>query len=298
VIGRVASLLLAGAGLFWSAAPAYALQGFGISPTSQTETLEPGQTKNDQLTVINDGNTSINYQVYATDFRVTGEDYRGNFVDTGSGPNLSAVSWFTLPQGTLTIGPQQQKSFDYTIHVPKGAAIGGHYASVFVQTVPAPATGTYISRIERLGVIFYMAVGGHLTTSGGLNSFHIPWLQFTPPITESFTVKNTGNVHFLTQAESQLYSPFGKVGSPAVTQGEVLPDTTRRFNMAISSRSPIGLYKVKTSITVLGQTKQESGWVLLIPKLTFVIILISLALVIAGIIFWLRHKHIARKQKS
>jgi hypothetical protein len=296
-VWRIAGLLLACASLFVAAGPAEALQGFGISPTSQTISLLPGQTTTGQLTVINDGDTSINYQIYATDYRVSGEDYKGNFVNTGSGPDLSAVSWFVLPQGTFTVGPRQQSSFNYLVRVPKGAAIGGHYAAIFVQTVAPPATGTYISRIERLGVIFYMAIGGNLTQSGGLSSFQLPWLQFTSPVVNNFAIRNSGNVHFLAQAQSQLYTPFGRVGTPVQTEGEVLPDTTRRFNMALKTGSPIGLYKVKTTISYLGQTKVETGWTLLIPEMTLIIVLISVALIVVGLI-WLAIRRRRSKRQS
>lgn len=275
-------------------APAHAEQGFGVSPTSQDLTLLPGSVTTGQLTVINDGDTSITYTVYATDYAVTGQIYKGVFVNNGEGPNLSARTWFTLPKGNFVIGPRKQIFINYSISVPKTAAIGGHYAAIFLQTVPPPSTGTYISRVVRVATIFYMGVGGDLSPSGHYVGLSVPWLQTLPPIDGNLKIANTGNVHFLVSGTAQLYSPFGKVGTPVVLDGEVLPSTTREFPFAIGSPSPLGLYRVVVKANYMNDNLMVATWMLLIPRLTLIILSTSIGLVMVAIV-WLIVRRLRRR---
>jgi hypothetical protein len=267
------------------ATPAHAISGIGISPPRIDISLLPGEKTSGQLTVINDGDSAMGYTVYATDYSVSGENYKGIFNNSGKGPNLSAITWFGLPKGVQTLAGGKEATLDYTISVPKTAAIGGHYATVFVQTLPPTGSGTYIARIQRVGAIFYMGVGGNLKPQGHVVDLSVPWLQAVSPITGYLRVQNTGNVHFLVSGSAQLYTLFGKVGTPTAILGEVLPSTTRRFPISVSASSPIELYQMRLAVTFDGQTEHLSRWTLLVPTITLVIVCASLVLVVAAIVW-------------
>ncbi len=268
--------------LLLPAAPAMASQGIGVSPTSQEVQLQPGTSTRHELTVINDGDTDVTYRLVATDYRVTNENYQGDFSSSRKAADVSAVSWFLLPVGTLTVKARQQVKQSYTIVVPPTAVVGGHYAAVFVETVPPPGKGgTFISRVERIGSLFYLAVAGDLKRSGSVLPLSADWLQALSPIKSTLRVRNDGNVHFLAEGTAQLSTPFGEVGTPEQFRGEVLPGTTRRFALALPAGSPIGLYKVSVKASYLNTTKDMSRWVLLVPRLTFIIVSGTLVLLIA-----------------
>lgn len=282
----MSAILLAG-----SAAPVGvaegAAQGIGISPTSQEVKLNPQDSTSGTLIVINDGDTDVKYRVYATDYRVEGETYEGIFTNSGSGPALSAVSWFKLPAGTLVVKARQEQDLPYTITVPAGAAVGGHYAAVFIETIPPPNPpgSAHLNRVDRIGSLFYLAVGGGLHTDGNVLGLTVPFLQSESPVTGTVRVQNTGNVHFQVTTSAQLSSPFGKVGKPVEARGEVLPSTTRLFNVALDASSPIGLYKVSVTVSYLGKSVTQSRWMLLVPRLTFIIVSATLILVLV-LGFW------------
>ncbi len=266
---------------------AAALQGFGISPTQQSVTLAPGASTKGQLIVINDGDTDLTYRIYATDFAVKGEDYEGVFTNAGSGPDSSVASWFGLPSGNFVVKARKETSFSYTLTAPKQAAVGGHYGAVFIQTIPPASSGAaIINRVDRIGSLFYITVSGALKQQGQLLSFDLPWLQPLPPIQAYVRLNNTGNVHFLVTGSAQLSGLFGgKIGYPVQWRGEVLPGTTRRFVVSMPESKPIGIFKSSVAVTYLGRTVHESGWVLLVPRLTFVIVAISVLLLL-GLGLW------------
>jgi hypothetical protein len=268
------------------AGQALAEQGIGISPTSQTPTIAPGGTFSGQMTVINDGSIAVRYQIYATDYAVRGNDYQGVFINSGSSANIAARSWFKVPSGTFTVGPQQEKNFPYTVTVPKTATVGGHYATIFIQTIPPPsAQGTLIKRVDRIGSLFYMTVSGALVRQGNLLPLQVAWFQSSSPLKADVLLTNTGNVHYLAQGTGTLSTPFGKTGTSVPFTGEILPSTTRQFTLSLAAASDIGIYKVSVNVNYLGRTTVLSHWVLLVPKLTFIIVSATiLLLLVLG--FW------------
>jgi len=268
------------------AAPVHALQGIGVSPTSQEQELAPGESTSGQFTIINDGDLDVSYHIYATDYKVKNEDYQGSFTVSGDPTAVSATSWFKLPTGTFVVKAHQEATANYTLTVPKAAVVGGHYAAVFVETVPPPAKGgAIISRVERLGSIFYIAVTGQLHKHGSILPLAASRLQMLPPVHADLRVKNDGNVHFLAEGNTQLSTPFGNVGKPVNFKGEVLPGTTRKFGLDLPATTPIGLYKATATVRYLDQTTTVSRWVVLMPRPTFIIVS-GTVLLLLGLGFW------------
>ena len=284
--------------LLMPAAPALAIQGIGVSPTSQTVELAPGASTSGTLTAINDGDTDVSYHVYATDYAVKNEDYVGVFTTGGGSKDTSAATWFTLPTGAFTVRGHEEATVAYTLTVPKTAAIGGHYATVFIETIPPTGQqGTYISRIQRLGSIFYITVNGALNISGSIASYSASILQTTTPIHADLRIQNNGNVHFIAEGTTQLSTLFGKSGKPASFHGEVLPGTTRHFAISMPS-GPIGIYHVVTTVKYAGQTTTLGRYVIEIPLITLLVALISLAVLITVTVLWLRDRRKRRQPKS
>jgi hypothetical protein len=269
-----------------STVPAWALQGFGVSPTSQEVELAPGASTHGELTIINDGDVDVAYKLYATDYAVTDEAYHGAFDSSGKAADVSPVTWFSLPKVTALVKARAQVKVAYGLIVPKTASVGGHYAAVFAETVPPPGHGgAFISRVERVGSLFYVSITGDLKRSGSVLPLSAPWLQSLSPVGVTLRLRNSGNVHFLAEGTAQLSTPFGKAGKAEAFRGEVLPGTTRRFDLSLPAGSPIGLYNVTAKVTYLGRTEERSRWVLLVPKVTFMIVSATvLLLLVLG--FW------------
>jgi hypothetical protein len=279
---------------FCVAAPVQAaVEGIGVSPTSQELDIAPGGTLAGSMTVINDGTSDIIYKVSISDYHVTDESYKADFNSINATKDISAVSWFTLPQTTASVKSGEEMSVPYTIHVPATATIGGHYVAVFAETVPKVGVGNAIARIQKLGSLFYINVSGAVTRDGSIASFKVPWLQNSAPLTATLRMKNSGNVHYAASGEVTVTDLFGKNKAKTVFKGEVLPGTTRRFDLPLNVTGAIGIYKIAVTPHYLEANGPTlSHWVLQIPLLTLVIILGTVGIVIAlyGWLLWQRLK--------
>ncbi len=168
---------------------------------------------------------------------------------------------------------------------------------MFVQTVPPPATGpTLINRVQKVGSIFYLSVGGDLKKAGNTAPLVASWLQTNSPIQAVMRITNTGNVHFAVEGEAHLTSIFGGNSRSVVLRGEVLPDTTRRFNLSLAANAPIGLYKVNVKATFLGADHNLTRWVLLVPMITLLIVGGTILLLVVLGVFGLVRRRKQRRQ--
>jgi hypothetical protein len=274
-----------------------AVQGIGVSPTSVDLKVDTAGTYHGDITVINDGENDVNYKIFASDYRVNDESYLGDFSSAGAKANVSPVSWFNLPVGIFTVKSRTQGSFGYTINVPPTAAVGGHYGAVFIETVPPPGKGgAFVSRVERIGTLFYLTVNGDLSLKGSLESLKVPWYQAVAPILGTLRMRNDGNTHFVAEGTAQLSGPFGKVGQPVLFKGAVLPGTVRRFDLKLPSSTPIGLYKVTADVKYLDREETASSWMLLMPRVTFYIVCGTLILLLA-LAVWTMGRRVRKLRK-
>ncbi len=263
-----------------------AVQGIGVSPTSLDLKVDTAGTYHGDITVINDGENDVHYKIFASDYRVSDESYLGDFSSARKAADVSPVSWFTLPVGTFTVKSRTQGSFAYTINVPPTAAVGGHYGAVFIETVPPPGKGgAFVSRVERIGTLFYLTVNGDLKLKGSIESLKVPWYQAVAPVRGTLRMRNDGNTHFIAEGTAQLASPFGKVGQAIPFKGAVLPGTVRRFDLKLPSSAPIGLYKVTADVKYMDREETVSAWMLLMPRVTFYIVCGTLVLLL-GLAVW------------
>jgi hypothetical protein len=262
---------------------ANAVQGIGVSPTSQEIRLQPGQVYTGALTVLNDGGEDITYTLVAADYRIKDSSYRPDFTDSGAPSSISPVKWFTFKSAPTLLRAHAQEVVKYTITVPANAVAGGHYAVLFAQTTPKTgAGGAVISKVVRVGSIFYIATGGELTERATVLPPKIGWFQIEQPFPAIIQIQNTGNVHFAATGTATATPLFGKKGPLAQFKGEVLPQTTRSFDLQVKARQPIGIYKVKFTFNYFGKEQPPiERWVILVPKLT-IFILLSTFIIIVG----------------
>lgn len=290
-LGRLAGLLVVLAGL--APGSALAVQGIGISPTSQELALAPGSTTTGSVTVLNDGDSDVIYHVYATDYNVSDENYKADFSLTGRAAAISPVSWFKLPAKAthFTIHSHDQVQLPYTIVVPSDAAVGGHYATIFVETIPPPSAGAaIINRVERIGSIFYLAINGDLKHSGQVHPVEASRLVTSVPFDAFLRFSNTGNVHDVADGKVQLVSVFGHVSNSTNFHGEVLPQTTRRFSFNLKPPTAIGLYQIKATTHYLGHDQTLTKWVFVVPMLTLIIVGATVAILLLWLVIWLARR--------
>lgn len=283
-LARVLVLSFAVAGIAFNLAFAQSTtqnESITMSPTSSKYTIDAGKAAEDKLTIVNDGNTDYDFLVYARPYSIQDNNYQNpNFTATPANADLYA--WVQFPQTKFHAKAGQTIEVKYSIHVPAGAAPGGHYGVLFAETQPDDTqTGNSVVRKKRVGSIIYATVNGKFRNTGEVAGSSIPFWQVQPPLHTTVAAKNTGNADFADETRLTVKDVFGNVKYDISKTYQVLPDTTRTINLDWDQASWFGFYKVETQQKFLDQTVKNEGYVLLMPR--YMPIALLVVLVIGGL---------------
>lgn len=263
------------------------LERIAISPTSKRYNLDAGQTLNDEVTVINDGDTSFDFVVYARPYSVTDEAYTTDFATPKQ--NADAYQWVKFEKTSFSLAPRQTVKVKYSLMVPKGVAPGGHYGAIFAETeTKDKASGASVIRKKRVGSLLYATVKGNYRTEGRVEAITLPFWQPLPPLTASVRTTNTGNTDFMVKGRHTVKDMLGRTKFQLNSEKPVLPGTTRVVKYEWEQSPGFGLFNVTTSVEVLGKTATRSGLVLVMPQWAVIAVLLLLigAIVYAAIRFF------------
>jgi hypothetical protein len=263
--------------------------GIGISPTKLTVSGDPGETLKGQFTVLNSGDTSIQYKVYVNDLNILNEDYEKTFEPV---PGVtSPVSWITVPEGTKTLAPNGKAKLDFSIKIPFNAVPKGYYAVIFAETIEPEIDTAGVGRVKRVGSLVYLTVPGDTQEKGEFLGFKTDSWQKDLPLVSSIRIQNSGNVHFEVKGEMRLKDVFGNVIDKTDVSGTLLPQTIRNFKPELSPDHMVGLYKVEGEVKFLDQSEtMSSGWILVASPIWVGLIVIVTIFWIVSIIFWLKKR--------
>jgi hypothetical protein len=261
-------------------------EGIGISPTSLTLSADAGQELTGKVTVLNPGEKTINYRLYASNFSIRNENYEKDF-DRHDIKTSQPVGWFSLPNEPRQLQPQGQEQVTYKIKIPRGVASQGYYGVIFAETIAAEADTTGVERRKRVGALVYLTVNGdELRQSGQLLDFTTPlWLRNGTSIPVKLRFQNNGNVHFPLTGQIRLKNVLGRIVNSTEVNSIILPDTTRQLSFELPTGQPVGMYKLDGDINYLEQsTFLGSKWVLVAAPLWLGLWLAGILLLIVMII--------------
>lgn len=251
-----------------------------LSPAVSTPKLDAGSTQDGKLTVINDGQTTYTFVLYARPFSVSGEQYDPNYTEVNE--RTEAYQWVQFKQTHYTLKPGERVKAPYTLKVPQNAASGGHYAVLFAETQPPANDTSSVVRKKRVGSLLYMTVNGTLTQAGSVESWNAALWQKTRPLESDVRIKNSGNVHFEANLSVSYQNIFGKDMHHLDQQMLILPGTTRKVPVSWSDGPAIGIFKVSGSINYLNKTETlHTKYIVLLP-LWVLWVVVGLIVVLAG----------------
>lgn len=233
-----------------------------IAPAITKPEISSGEVYNDSLKVINDGSVDYTFRVYSAPFSVKDEVYDPDFVTINE--RTRAFEWVTFSQETYSIAVGEQIEVPYTITAPENAPPGGHYAVIFVETDPQP--GSQIARKKRVGNLLYATVDGDIQEAGNLEGITLPLLHHTPPVVADIRLRNTGNVHFDASAQTIYKGLFGRQYLAYNQEAIIMPGTTRRISMTWENPPYLGVFKVSSKVSFLGNTEElPTKYIILLP---------------------------------
>ncbi len=221
--------LLAMTSLFVSYGVASALT---ISPARAEKTGDPGEVVSDSFLVINEQDTDQTFYTSVENFDSQGETGTPNFTAGKEG----LPTWITVLD-KVVLKKGERRSIPYTINIPKDADAGGHFAAIFLSTVPPTLGNGQVSVGAKVGMLVLLTVTGATKEGGGLLSFALKdggKVKESLPIDFMYRFNNTGNNRVQPEGEIIIKNTFGmevaKMDANKST-GNVLPNSIRRYDV-------------------------------------------------------------------
>ncbi len=183
------------------------------------------------LKVRNENTSAVTYYLSAERFIAGGEEGQPQFI----GEDIGLSTWLNFPVDSVTIPGGETVEIPFTIAIPNFAGPGGHYAAIFLSTLPpdSVAGGSQVSIAQKIGTLVLVRIAGDIKEGSSVAEFEAVADTFDSlPVDFNLRIENTGNVHVKPMGTILLKNMFGSVaGQVAVneTGGNVLPDQIRKF---------------------------------------------------------------------
>jgi hypothetical protein len=221
-----------------------ALRTYTITPPSVTQKLNPGQSAEGVLKVINDTNQDLTFTTTVKDFVV--EDTMGTPVlipNNNLSNKFAASAWMEVTPSTFTVKPHQKQDLNYYLQVPITARPGGHYAAVtYSPTTGTGVSGTGATVNTQAGTLFYITVNGPITENSSITKFFVNPFQEYGPVKILTQIKNLGDLHITPKATVSISGLFYNQSKDLDTHN-IFPEAARDFETTLGQTFMIGRYK-------------------------------------------------------
>ncbi len=291
-----------------------------ISPVSRIFQLNPSSTYEDILKVTNDGDTQINFEVYAapysyvyseeTDAYSLGFNNENNYTQITRWISIKGQNGSYSEKPTFTAEPGETVEVNYRISTPDSLPAGGQYAVLFAHTISSTASGSGIKTEASPGMVIYgrangetivaaeisdMSISRNITkeTTAEENGQTVRKNTVFEHINATAKVKNTGNLDFNARGVLKVEGILG--GAYYETpeneaRTSIIPDAELVLSDEWEETPSFGLYKVTWTITAGEETQTEEMVVFLMPPSVIIITIILLTIIIVWIIMAVRKR--------
>lgn len=202
-----------------------------VPPTVQLE-LNPGETAEGTMKVINDSDEPLDLSVIMQDFIVDNKNSIPNILPPDSLSNkYSASAWIGIDQMLFTVSPTKTQELRYYVQVPKNARPGGHYAAtIFSPKADNAGTGSGAVINSQIGTLFYITVKGPITQNATVDQFTAPGFSEYGPVSITTDIKNNSDVHIQPNGFITVKNMFGQTKEKlAITGKNIFPEAVREF---------------------------------------------------------------------
>lgn len=284
-----------------------AAEGLTLSPPSFEMTLKPGEETAHTIQITNPTKNLIELYPSAGNFTADGDGgqpkYEIGTTAIESDSRFSIADWISFYAPKIALLPEQVVEFRFRIKVPENAEPGGHYGVVFLGTKPPEEKDekSQVALSTMVGSLLLVRVPGDIREEARIEEFSAPWFFWTPPVSFTTFLRNTGNVHIRPQGEAIINDWRGKDIERIdmnPRKGNVLPESRRKFDVVWNPEIkhfwdiPIGKFRATLKVAY-GQSDQSlsqeiSFWIL--PKWLLITVGVLLLLCIIVIVIIRRKK--------
>lgn len=298
-MAAVLMTLLTSVGLTTQPAVTYAEEvpsyRIGIAPSQQAlGTITPGERYSGKFMVKNTGRESIEYTVSVAPYAVETENYNPNYSTHNRYTEIS--DWITTDKSEGTLAADEQEEISYTVTVPSDAHGGSQSATIMVTMEnPSNSEGNAVQTVRQVGYIVYGNVDGEITETGKILENKIPSFIFTPPITATSLVENTGNVYTNATYSIQVFPLFSDeevyTNEEDPDKSVIFPETKRFYTASWDGAPQLGIFRVRQIVKIFDEVSTVEKLVFLCP----IWFLFIVALIIFVAIFWIVSRIRGRK---
>jgi hypothetical protein len=288
----------------------YVAQALTISPARLEFSADPGSSVTGEFTIVNEQDADQTYYTSVENFEAQGESGTPNFTTNKEG----LPSWVQVID-KVEIKKGEKIKIPFTVAVPAGADAGGHFAAIFLSTIP-PSTGAgEVSVGAKVGMLMLLKVKGDIKEEGGIMSFSLKnggRVVTSLPVDFVYRFNNDGNDRVKPTGTTTIKNMIGMTTEKLnanLTEGNVLPHSIRRFEMTWGKNEAIpvsasfmdhvsyqmdnfalGLYFANLDVSFGTKNANKSLFFFVFPWQLLVIILFILFVVILVLRFAL-HKY-------
>ena len=271
--------------------------------------LAPGQTVSDRVELVNSGDQSKAFYVYAADAYTT--EIGGGFaLHLRTDPPRDAAAWTTLPVSRYTVPARSAALVPFRVTAPADASPGDHTGAVVAEEVlPPPDHAAGVVPVHRVAARLYLRVQGPVHPALQIERLTItrhepviPYVTGRGSTTVTFSLVNAGNVRTqLDEIDFRLTGAFGRSlrtvrleragrdqAAPAGFPEQVIPGSRLQFSRTFDDLPPVeaitAAVTVRAEDSVLhqpvGTTRSTTFWVL--PWPAMVVLAATVGLLVAG----------------
>ncbi len=265
-------------------------RSFTVIPPSISHRLNPGETTEGVLRVINDSAEPLTFSLSIQDYIVEDNNGTPTFVTDGKLSNkYSAASWIGVSPNRFTLAPKQREDLAYLIKIPKDARPGGHYAAVtYTPDAKGTTTGSGTAVSTVVGTLMYIDVNGEIVEKASVKEFSSPGFSEYAPISLHTIIRNEGDLHIAPYGTIVVKNMWGKViSTQAILSKNIFPQAVREFENIVDRKWMFGSYTAEFTAkygrqNALSLTASSTFWV--IPWKMIVIIILAVAVGILGVL--------------
>jgi hypothetical protein len=202
-----------------------------VSPPIIELDASRGEIIDQSIKVRNESASDLTYYLTAERFVAGGEEGAPSFV----GEDIGLATWVNFPYESISIPAGGTIQVPFKIIVPNYAAPGGHYAAIFLSTIPPKSTAStsQVAIASRIGTLVLVKIAGEVKENATMAEFTTAADSYSSlPVKFNVRVENSGNIHVKPMGTVLIKNMFGSVAGTAQVNengGNVLPDQIRKF---------------------------------------------------------------------
>lgn len=228
---------------------------FVLEPGKIEVYLNPGESVNRSISVINRMNKKVNFKVEVEDF-IGSDNPNTPVILLGDEKSPYSFKENLVPElNKFSLGFGEKIELPVSIRVPENAAPGGFYSSVIISSEPEPGAadsqgGAKI--VSRVGVLFFVRVNGPVELKGKLEDFRLSggksYMQ-KGPVDFEILFKNEGNIHLVPYGKIVIKNLIGhEIGSVPVDAYFALPRSMRYRQVSFQKTNLFGRYTAELTL--------------------------------------------------